>query len=93
MKDQKVANKPIDEKGAHAYLSVEVASHVLWFFRKEGYQPGSFVEMLLLTISRADIHNQMRLALGFPEYAFAMQLAQNHSDGLEILRKIAKGQS
>ena len=54
----------------------EVAQHVLWHFGEGGLRPGSFLEKLLVAIAGSDQENQLRLALGFPDYVTAVQLAQ-----------------
>ena len=73
-------------------ISQEEAAHVLFHFRGEGYQPGSFVEALLLAFSRADVGNRLALRRGFPSYYEAMNLAQNDPDGIDKLRAIFKGE-
>lgn len=72
-------------------LSQHVASHVLWYFGAGGYEPGSFVEQLLLLIARADPVNTSLLRGVYPEYVHAFQLGQSRG-GIGELQKIANGE-
>lgn len=65
----------------------EAAAHVLWAFEREGYQPGSFIENLLEAWARADLGNQFRLGLGFPEYREAIRIYRD--EGVIALKKWA----
>lgn len=73
-------------------LPIQVVWHVLWHFGDTnlGYQPGSFVERLLLSMNVADQENFRRLAEAFPDYARAFTAAKDEDGGLEALRSIAK---
>lgn len=73
-------------------ITEEVAAHVLFHFRGEGYPPGSFTEALLLAFARADSQNFMKLAMAFPDYGEAMRLAKEELDGIDKLRAIFKGE-
>lgn len=65
----------------------EAAIHVLWVTEREGYPPGSFVEKLLEAWVVADMGNQFRLGLGFPEYGKAIRIYKN--EGATALKKWA----
>lgn len=73
-------------------ITKEVAAHVLFHFRGEGYPPGSFTEALLLAFARADSLNFMKLDMAFPDYGEAMRLAKEELDGIDKLRAIFKGE-
>ena len=73
-------------------ISPEVAAHVLFHFRGEGFPPGSFTEALLLAFARADSRNFMKLDMAFPDYGGAMRLAKEELDGIDKLRAIFKGE-
>ena len=73
-------------------ITKEVAAHVLFHFRGEGFPPGSFIEALLLAFARADSQNFMALAMAFPDYGEAMHLAKEELDGIDKLRAIFKGE-
>lgn len=73
-------------------VTKEVAAHTLYHFRGEGYPPGSFTEALLVAFSRADSSNRALLGLGFPDYYKAISLAQDHPEGIDLLRTIFKGE-
>lgn len=73
-------------------ITKEVAAHVLFHFRGEGYPPGSFTETLLLAFARADSRNFMKLDMAFPDYGEAMYLAKEELDGIDKLRAIFKGE-
>lgn len=64
----------------------DAAAHVLWYFRREGWQPGSFTESLLSAFGKADMHNVRKLSVSFPELGDAFQLAAYHSNGIQVLR-------
>ena len=74
-------------------ISREVAAHVLWHFRGEGYQPGSFIEALLIAFARADSYNRSTLSGAFPQYGAAFSMAVDEMDGIEKLRQIFRGES
>ena len=74
-------------------ITKEVAAHVLFHFRGEGYPPGSFIEALLLAFARADSMNTIKLGKGFPDYYLAMRLAKEDVDGIEKLRAIFNEES
>jgi hypothetical protein len=74
-------------------ISTEVANQVLFYFGEGGYPPGSFVQQLLRTITNGDRQNRARLALGFPDYVAAMDLAQYDPDGLDRLKSLTGGAS
>lgn len=73
-------------------ITKEVAAHVLFHFRGEGYPPGSFTEALLIAFARADSQNFMALNMVFPDYGEAMYLAKEKLDGIDKLRAIFKGE-
>lgn len=74
-----------------APIGAEVAQHVLFHFGEGGYRPGAFFEKLIVAIAAADQGNQLRLALGFPDYVTAVQLAQYEGTGIAALRGFAQG--
>lgn len=68
-----------EAKGIYTQAEREhVARQVLWARgdRVNGYQGGGFVEGLLNLWGRADMSNKGRLAMAFPVYATAIQLAE-----------------
>lgn len=71
----------------------EEARNVLWFFgdRELGWEPGGFTEGLISAACRADSGNRARLALGFPGLIAGVVIAKDHEDGLDVLRRIARG--
>lgn len=73
-------------------ISPTVANHVLFIFGEGGYQAGSFTTRLLATFLAADTQNFARLRTAFPDYGAALDTAQNDSNGIVKLRKIAAGQ-
>lgn len=75
-------------------ITPKVAAQVLYHFdgpRPPALRPGSFITSLIDTIAHADPNNQRRLALGFPDYVVAVQLAQDTADGVATLRRLAGG--
>lgn len=70
-------------------ITPEIALHVLWFFDRGGYEPGSFARSLLKTIHLADAGNRTRLSLAFPGYTTAFQIASEDAHGIDILTEIA----
>lgn len=73
---------------ASSEIPVEVAAHVLSHFGQGGWPPSGFKTTLMLAIAQADIVNRNRLALGFPEYVAAFNLAQLTDDGTATLQAI-----
>lgn len=71
-------------------LSPHVAAHVLWFFGAGGYEPGTYIEQLLVLISRADPVNTNLLRGVYPEYVHAFNLGQSRG-GIGDLQRIANG--
>lgn len=76
--------KAADLKPSHD--EKQAAAHVLWYFVREGYQPGSFTEKLLSAFAHADVINLVKLSLAFPELGEAYRLAAHHEGGLDALR-------
>jgi hypothetical protein len=74
-------------------ITPTIAAHVLWHFDGEvaGLEPGSFVAHLLRAIAAADPTNREGLALGFPGYVHAVDLASKHPQGLYLLSQIVGG--
>jgi hypothetical protein len=71
-------------------ITAQEARHVLAHFGLSGgYPAGAFTRTLIEAMTRADQGNLARLALGFPGYAAAVQLAQNDFGGADVLRGIA----
>ena len=70
-------------------ITPTAAAHVLWHYGEGGYKPGAFIASLIAAIAKADRPNRARLALGFPEYVAACELADRTPGGLETLNNIA----
>lgn len=68
-------------------ITPDISSQVLWYFGEPGRKPGSFATALLTAIAAADPMNQARLAMGFPAYVAAMQMAQREG-GIDELREV-----
>jgi hypothetical protein len=79
-------------------ISSDVAHHVLWHYgcadpdARVGYEPGAFIVKLMSAIAAADGFNRAKLYLSFPAYVAAAALIEQSKDGVEILRKIARGE-
>jgi hypothetical protein len=68
----------------------EVAAHVLFHFGCDGGAPTSgFKTALMQAIAQADLPNRERLAMGWPDYVAAFNLAQTTSHGTAVLQKLA----
>lgn len=66
---------------------IEAARHVLGYYGAEGgWQAGSFTQNILRAYQGADPGNKARLRRGFPEIAEAMDLVDNHPNGIEKLQ-------
>lgn len=65
----------------------EVCANVVYAFDGRGYPSGEFFRKLLHAVVGADPHNRRRLALGFPEWVRAVNLAQNEPGGLNMMMK------
>lgn len=64
-------------------LPVDVLAHVLHQFgMRGGWEPGDFTKDLIRLLQHADPGNQVRLELGFPEYAWAVRLMQRDTHGI-----------
>lgn len=72
-------------------IPAETANHVLFHFGHGGYQAGSFTQLLISAIAAADIINQDKLTLGFPDYVAAVHAMQYDRDGIANLQRIAGG--
>jgi hypothetical protein len=71
-------------------ITPDIAGQVLWHFdQPRGRKPGSFAQALLAAVCAADPENRARLALGFPGYVVAVQLAQGQPEGMGELHRIA----
>jgi hypothetical protein len=70
-------------------ITPAIAAHILHHFDAGGIRAGSFTVRLVDLITHADPTNRARLALGFPGYVAAVDLAQNDLDGMTELRRIA----
>jgi hypothetical protein len=68
----------------------QAAAHVLWYFAREGYQPGSFTEKLLSAFAHADTINLAKLSLVFPELGNAYRMAAHYEGGMDALRNRMK---
>jgi hypothetical protein len=84
-----------ESRPCHRHIPIprRIADHVLAHFGHGGYQAGSFTRNLILTIASADPGNQRKLALGFPEYVAAVQLAQLDDDGITRLQAISAAEA
>ncbi len=79
----------MSETAESTELTVEqrdAAAHVLWYFRREGWQPGSFTESLLSAFGKADMNNVRKLTASFPELGDAFQIGAYYAGGIQILR-------
>ena len=65
------------------------AAHVLAHYGEGGIAAGGFTMALIAVIVRADPGNRARLALGFPGYVAAVQVADGDLAGIARLREIA----
>lgn len=72
-------------------IPAETANHVLFHFGYGGYQAGTFTQLLIPAIVAADVINQDKLALGFPDYVAAVHAYQYDRDGIANLQRIAGG--
>jgi hypothetical protein len=78
---------------AQGVITPDAAAHVLWHYKSGGgYEPGSFVRKLIEAIAAADVVNRQRLALGFPAYVAAVNLADRSTNGLVALEAISEGE-
>lgn len=71
-------------------IPAETANHVLFHFGHGGYQAGSFTQFLIQAIDHADVINQDKLALGFPDYVAAVVAVQYDPNGVANLQRIAQ---
>lgn len=75
-------------------IPAETARHVLRVFGHEGgHQPGSFTERLIELLAYADRTNLAKLAQIYPAEAAAVDLAQNHTGGVDQLKRIIAGRA
>lgn len=72
-------------------ITKEVAAHVLFHFRGEGYPPGSFTETLLLAFARADSRNFMKLDMAFPDYGELCTSPRKSSTGSTSSEQSSRG--
>jgi len=81
-------NPPRDEEHR------EAAAQVLWLLvsKKEGLQPGSFFEKLILAACNADQSNLGRLKRSFPAIAWAVYQYKNVDGGIDVLREMFRGE-
>lgn len=70
----------------------EVCANVVYLFDGRGHPPGSFFRKLAHAIIGADPHNRKRIALGFPEWVRAVNIAQHVPNGLDLLMAANKKQ-
>lgn len=68
------------------YISPDTAAHVLYSYGAGGYRPGDFTLALITALVRADHDNRARLSYAFPDYAYAVHLADHDPNGLDKLR-------
>ncbi|MBP2704472.1 hypothetical protein JOL79_11665 [Microbispora sp. RL4-1S] len=74
-------------------ITPEIAAHVLFHLGVDGGYPASgFKSALMGAIAQADIVNRELLALGFPGYVVAFNLAQMTEYGTRKLQEIAAEQ-
>ncbi len=74
---------------AEPTITPTIAAHVLHHFDAGGIRAGSFIVRLIDLIAHADPANRSKLALGFPGYVNAVELAQNRGSGITNLLSIA----
>jgi len=74
-------------------IAPEVAAHVLFHFGRGGWPASGFKSRLVELIATADVVNRGLLALGFPGYVAAFNLAQTTDDGTATLLAIVDGAS
>lgn len=73
-----------------AFLTREIAAHVLYVFSGTGYAPGSFIRSLIDALVKADPGNRALVALGHPGYAEAVRLASSTPDGMKYLQAVLR---
>lgn len=73
-------------------IPAETANHVLFHYGHGGYQAGTFTQLLIQTIDHADIVNQDKLALAYPDYVAAIHGVQYDPHGIANLKRIAAGE-
>lgn len=69
----------------------KVANQVLDHFGRGGYPAGSWKQKLIGLLASADRENFALLAVAFPEYAAAVDIAKYDLLGIENLQRIARG--
>lgn len=74
-------------------ISPKVANQVLAHFGSGGYPAGSWAHKLISLMASADRDNLAKLALGFPEYAAAVDMAKYDVLGIDNLKHIARGEA
>lgn len=67
------------------------AAHVLHHYGATGgMEPGSFTQLLITTIDKADREHTLRLAVIYPGYVGAVSLAKYTEDGIRLLQGLAR---
>lgn len=72
-------------------IAPEIAAHVLFHFGTGGWPASGFKSKLVELIATADVVNRGLLALGFPGYVAAFNLAQMSDSGTATLQAIVAG--
>lgn len=78
---------------ADAFLTREIAAHVLYAYTGRGYAAGSFTRQLIAAIVAADPGNRARLALAFPGYVEAVRIASEVDRGTDYLAALMRGEN
>jgi hypothetical protein len=78
---------------APSLLSAVEAAHVLHvaWGGLHGYEPGSFVTLLIRAFMSADPMNWALLATAYPGYGSGVRLFKEHPNGVGILSAVSKG--
>lgn len=84
----------VDREKAARELLVIVNDHTSYERGADGkpvrrWSPGSFVEQLIALLLRADATNTALIGIGFPAYAWAVEVYKHRDDGLDALRETA----
>lgn len=75
-------------------ISRSQAMHVLWVMGSpDGMQPGGFIEKLIEAAIVADQNNLALLEQGFEGLVNAVRAWKTLPNGVDILRKIARGEN
>lgn len=76
------------QESAQAVITARHAADVLGFLghgTRACCHPGRFIEALLCAVAAADADNVELLRQVYPGYVAALELATDHTDGIDIL--------